>query len=121
MRGASECPACRRDIGVWPVILASTPNRFRCPHCRERVWYRGIGGVLVLFSVLLALLVIGALGVAWLAVGFDDPLTTGGVALGVLVLGYVPFEVAYALVLRGGGYQLESARHPVEEEDDEAF
>jgi hypothetical protein len=105
---------------MWAVIRAPTPNRFTCPHCRERLWYRGIGGVLVVFSVLLVTLIAAALGAAW-AVGSENPILAAAVGLAVLVLGYVLFEVSYALVLRYGDYQLESARSAREWDDEDAF
>ena len=33
-------------------MKATLPNRFYCPHCRERLWYRGINGVIVVFALL---------------------------------------------------------------------
>lgn len=120
MPDGNNCPACGRDIGIWAVIKAPTPNRFRCPHCRERLWYRGIGGVIAVFAVMLVVLVVAALGAA-VAVGLDNPGLAAVAGLGVLAAGYVPFELAYALVLRNGGYRLESANHPADGWDDEAF
>lgn len=121
MPDGNECPACGRDIGLFAIIKAPLPNRIYCPHCRERLWYRGIGGVLVVFSVLLAALVATAVGVTFALVGFDDAGAAFGVAISALVLGLIPFEVTYALVLRHGSYRLESARHPTNEWDDEEF
>jgi uncharacterized protein (DUF983 family) len=105
----NECPSCGADIGIWAVLLAPTPNRFSCPRCGERVRYRDTGGVIAAFTVLLIGLLVTA-GVAACAVGLDEPVWAAGAFLGVVGLGYVPFELAYALVLRRGGYQLERTR-----------
>src|SRR4029079_17582430 len=35
-----DCPNCKADIGVWPVVSAGLPNRIKCPHCSARLQYR---------------------------------------------------------------------------------
>jgi hypothetical protein len=51
-----HCPACGKDIGIWPILMAGLPSWVRCPHCRARLSY-GKTGVLValLFGLLLLL------------------------------------------------------------------
>ena len=120
MASGNECPECRCDIGLWAIMKAPTPNRFYCPNCRERLWYRGIEGVIAVFAVILVGLFVAAFVAAWMT-GFENVLTALGIGVGVFVIGFVLFELSYALVLRNGGYQLESANHSADELDDEVF
>jgi len=71
-----HCPACGRDIGLWPVFTAGLPNRIWCPHCSARLSYRGIAGVVVVLLVALA----GTVAVGWYAAGAipDVPCPTSG-------------------------------------------
>ena len=57
MRDGKHCPACGKDIGVWPVLMAGLPTWVRCPHCRARLSY-GSSGLMValLFAFFLALI-----------------------------------------------------------------
>ncbi len=120
MASGSECPNCRRDIGLWGIIKAPLPNRIYCPHCRERLWYRDAGLLITVFAVILVALIAASLGAAW-AVGSDEPLLALGAAVAVLVAGFVPFEVAYALCLRYGDYQLALADAPDDWDEEEPF
>ena len=58
MRDGKHCPACAKDIGIWPVLAAGLPSRIRCPHCKARLTYGGSGTLVAsLFAVLLTLAV----------------------------------------------------------------
>jgi hypothetical protein len=35
----SICPKCEKDIGVFSIMKAATPNRIKCPHCKAEVLY----------------------------------------------------------------------------------
>lgn len=118
MPHGNDCPACARDIGIWALFKAPLPNRIRCPHCRERLWYRDAGGLIAVFAVLLAVLVAAALGAAYASGIEGSPIAA---AVAVLLIGFVPFEVSYVLLLRYGGYHLVAASAPKRRMDDEAF
>ncbi|MBX9581454.1 MAG: hypothetical protein K2X87_14230 [Gemmataceae bacterium] len=60
MGDGQHCPACGRDIGVWPVFTAGLPNRVRCPHCSARLGYHDIGWVVVVLLLVLAGVLVGA-------------------------------------------------------------
>jgi len=58
MTDGKHCPACGKDIGLWPVLAAGLPSRIRCPHCQARLTYGGSGTLVAcLFAILLTLAV----------------------------------------------------------------
>lgn len=59
MPAGTNCPLCRRDIGVLSVFLAGTPNKIRCPHCKTRLRYIGVRRLLWTLA-LVATLVFGS-------------------------------------------------------------
>jgi hypothetical protein len=107
MSDGKHCPACEKDIGIWPVLLAGLPTRVRCPHCKTRLTY-GNSLLLVLGVVAMASLV----GVAsyYITASYlgrnsrlSDPAKFYGVAV-VLFLGlWLPVEVAFTLYVRNRG------------------
>src|SRR5690349_5286892 len=60
MNDGKHCPACRKDIGIWPVLSATLPNRIRCPHCRARLSYDNAGALMINVMLLLILLCVGS-------------------------------------------------------------
>ena len=56
MPDGKHCPRCGKDIGIWPVLSATLPNRIRCPHCRARLSYENAGALMI--NVLLLLIVL---------------------------------------------------------------
>jgi hypothetical protein len=100
MVDGKHCPACGRDIGLWPVFLAGLPNRIWCPHCAARLAYRGIGGVVVALLVALAA---ASAGAHFASAAFADtgPNVRLAVFVGVLLGGWVLVELAAVWFLRG--------------------
>jgi hypothetical protein len=89
MHDGKHCPGCGQDIGIWPVFSAGLPNRIWCPHCKARLTYQGIGGVLVVLGgLLVALLGAGvyAVSVIPLQSRFQYLIVFMGVALAISVV-----------------------------------
>src|SRR5438552_766900 len=103
MPTGNDCPACGENIGMWAVFKAPLPNRIYCPHCGERLRYGDTWGPLAAAVVLMVAL-IAAGGFLGLALGFDEPVLTGAVTIGFLLLGGVALEVVFVLLLWYGGY-----------------
>ena len=57
MSDGKHCPACGKDIGIWPVVSAALPSRVRCPHCKARLSYGG-GLLLGMIALVVAVLVL---------------------------------------------------------------
>ena len=99
MGGGKHCPACGKDIGVWPIFSAGLPNRIWCPHCSRRLQYRGVGWLFLLLLVVLAGIMVGAYLLS-LYVPSSQLLVRlmvfGGVTLGA----WVPVELAVTVLLR---------------------
>lgn len=94
------CPACGRDVGVWPVFSAGMPTRIWCPRCRARLRYEDAGGM---FAALLVALAATALA-AWWASGALEPLSWRTRMLwfcGLLAVTWIPIELVTAILLRG--------------------
>ena len=34
-----NCPACMKDIGLWPIVRAGWPTRIKCPNCKSILRY----------------------------------------------------------------------------------
>jgi hypothetical protein len=99
MTDGKHCPACGKDVGVWPIASAMLPNLIRCPHCRTRLAYRGVGRLLVGLVVLGLALAVGLmLFVAWLPV--IHPALRLATFVALLLVAWVPVEVAVAVYLR---------------------
>ena len=96
MANGKVCPACGKDIGVWAIVAAGRPSRIRCPHCRTLVRYDGTYALMVIpFAiVILAALIVHEVAVD---VGMSRP---GLVAVGQVLLTWVPVEFLLALYLR---------------------
>lgn len=100
MSDGKHCPSCGQDIGVWPVFSAGLPNRVRCPHCKARLAYRDVLGLVIVLCVLgVALLAASMFTVQQFGLtgGPQRALTFAGLVLGV----WVPVELAVAFYLRG--------------------
>jgi uncharacterized protein (DUF983 family) len=96
MADGKHCPACGTDIGIWPVFSAGLPNLIRCPRCKVRLGYQGIGAVLAVL-----LLVLGAvLAVAYVVAGSFQS-NYRFFAFLVIVLGaWIPVELVVVFYLR---------------------
>jgi len=107
MECGKDCPNCKQDIGIWPVVSAGLPSRIWCPHCRARLRYRipsavgiAMGVALAIPVVCLSLWVTGELSAAVDGappVEFVTRLVSFAV---VALLLWVPIEVAMAFYLR---------------------
>ena len=88
MKDGKHCPACGRDIGVWPLLTAGLPSRIQCPHCQARLSFSNTG---VLVACLVATgLVLGS-GAYFFAARFypitrlEFHLIAGGLTLALLL------------------------------------
>ena len=59
MPDGKHCPACGKDIGLWPIVSAGLPNRIRCPHCRARLCFADSTPVTVVVLIIGVVLVGG--------------------------------------------------------------
>jgi FlaA1/EpsC-like NDP-sugar epimerase len=99
MSDGRHCPACGKDIGLWPVVAAPLPNLVRCPHCRTRLKYRGTAWLFVVVIFVALIVAVGAYAVAQRLIGEPD-LLTAATAVIILVVAWVPIEVFLAAYLR---------------------
>ena len=99
MADGKHCPACGRDIGLWPVFSAGLPNRIWCPHCSARLTYRGIGGVFLAPVVVLAAASAGA-SFASAAFPGTGTIVRLAVFVGVLLGAWALVELALVWFLR---------------------
>jgi hypothetical protein len=99
MTDGRHCPACGKDIGLWPVVAAPLPNLVRCPHCRTRLKYRDTLWLFVVVIFVALILAVGAFAVAQLLIG-EPILLTAATAVVILVVAWVPIEVFVAAYLR---------------------
>lgn len=99
MSAGKLCPACGKDIGVWPIFSAGLPNRIWCPHCRARLAYRNAWAVfLVVLGVMAGVVAAGYYAATALP---DARPAVRALAFGGVVLGaWVPVELAVAWFLR---------------------
>lgn len=106
MIAGKNCPACSRDVGVWPVIRGSlitlSGNRFRCPHCETKLRYAGWGidGVytVLMGPVLVAILLTEYRFIPWYETG-----RLIGFGVGWFILLSAPMLLASALYMRRRG------------------
>src|SRR5579864_4806947 len=96
MRDGKHCPACGVDIGLWPVASATLPSRIRCPRCKARLGYRGIGTVVLV----LVLVSVPVFAFAWLVSLLFVGVIQLTVLLAVLFAAWVPVELVAAKYLR---------------------
>jgi uncharacterized protein (DUF983 family) len=106
MPTGNDCPVCGENIGVVAVFKAPVPNRIYCPHCGERLRYGETSGLIAAAVVLLIGLTVVGIGAAT-QVGFRDPLISGALLLGVLLIGGAALEVVFVMILWYGEYRLE--------------
>jgi uncharacterized membrane protein len=76
------------------------PNRIRCPHCRSRVRYAGIGGVIAFLIVLFIVLSSTAFALAQMIIPGSLSFEHIAVFAALLVAAWTPIELATALFLR---------------------
>ena len=97
MSDGKHCPACGKDIGIWPIFSA-VRNRFRCPHCRVRLSYQGIRWLVLALLVLAVPLVAASL---YLVRKAELTGLLHDVAfLGILLALWVPVELLVTAYLR---------------------
>jgi hypothetical protein len=52
---STDCPNCRKDIGVWAIYKAPLPNvMLRCPHCKSKLRFQPAGWWMVIISCIVA-------------------------------------------------------------------
>jgi hypothetical protein len=93
-----HCPNCGRDIGVGAIFVAKMPNRIWCPHCRIRLTYRKIWGLLLVLLLLLFALIYACFIVVQL-LGFEGMDQTPAFII-LLIAAWVPIELVSILYLR---------------------
>jgi hypothetical protein len=99
MADGKHCPACGRDIGIWPVFSAGLPNRIWCPHCRARLTYRGARGLVLVLAV--AVVAVAGVGYYTSAAFLDAHPVTGFALLGGILLAvWALIELAAVQYLR---------------------
>jgi hypothetical protein len=114
MSDGKHCPACGKDIGIWPVLSAGLPSRVRCPHCKSRLSY-GSGLSLLLIALIVLVLVV-CVGIAsyylasqHLAAGsrVSQPIKFYGIVAGVFLAlwlpVWLPLEIGLTLYIRSRG------------------
>lgn len=99
MKPGKICPACDKDIGVWPVFVAALPSRVKCPHCKARLQYVDTG---VLVATLVAVLLSCGAGAFCFVLRFYPlaRLEFAFVCVALIALLWLPLEFAVALYLR---------------------
>ena len=100
MADGKHCPACARDIGVWPIFAAGLPSRIRCPHCFARIRYRGIAGVLLFLLAAFPVVAVAALWTASVIPGLRADVQSYAAA-GILLVSWAAIELAVVRFLRG--------------------
>jgi hypothetical protein len=107
MSDGKHCPACGKDIGVWPVLLAVLPTRVRCSHCRARLTYGKSLMLLLGVTTAVALLVVASCYIVSLYLGtkllYNNPAKFFGVATALFLALWIPVEAAFALYVRNRG------------------
>jgi hypothetical protein len=97
-----HCPACGKDIGIWPVLMAGLPSWVRCPHCRARLSYGNTGFIVTMLFGLLLLLCGAAFYFA--KQHFSAHEIRFFILLAVIVVAlWLPIELAATLYLRSRG------------------
>ncbi len=99
MADGSHCPACARDIGVWPVFSAGLPNLIWCPHCAARLGYRRIGGVGIVLSLVTVVVIAAAYSAAASVPGLSFRVQMA-VFAGLALAAWVPVELGVVWYLR---------------------
>ena len=100
MTDGKHCPACGKDVGIWPIASALLPNLIRCPHCRTRLVYRDTGRLLVGLVVLGLALVTGIiLLIPWLLPD-THPAVRLAAFVAILLVVWIPVELWAAAYLR---------------------
>jgi ABC-type arginine transport system permease subunit len=107
MNGGKHCPACEKDIGLWPVLSAGLPTRVRCPHCKARLTYGN--SFLLLLGVVAMVSLVGLMSY-YLASHYlvsssriTNPLKFYGVVVALFLGLWIPVEVAFTLYVRSRG------------------
>src|SRR5262245_7976997 len=94
-----HCPACGRDIGLWPVLTAILPTRVRCPHCKTSLAYSNSSRLV--FGLLALGLLLGAAAyflAVWMQI--KDRIQFHAAAVGLFVALWLPVEIAVTLLVR---------------------
>jgi hypothetical protein len=99
MADGQHCPACARDIGIWPVFSAGLPNLIWCPHCAARLGYRGILGMCVVLIFVTAAVIGGAFYAASSIPGLSFSLQMALFA-GLALVAWIPVELVIVWYLR---------------------
>jgi hypothetical protein len=102
MADGRHCPACARDVGVWPVFSAGLPNRIWCPHCGARARYDRVAGPILALLAAAVVAAAAAFGVAFVVARrvTDHPLVWMGVFTAAFIAGMAGAELLVAQFLR---------------------
>lgn len=91
-----HCPACKVDIGVWPVFSAVMPHLIRCPQCKARLVYQDTW----LVTVVLILLGAGIAVAGYFIAGYFRELPHLLSFTIFMFVAWVPVELVVAWYLR---------------------
>jgi|SRR6476661_1426564 len=107
MSDGKHCPACGKDIGIWPVLSAGLPTWVRCPHCKARLTYGS--GVLLLLSVAVLAVSLGTVAF-YLAsqhltadLRINKPWKFYSLTAAAFLVLWIPVEIGLTLYIRGRG------------------
>jgi hypothetical protein len=106
MDAGKHCPACKLDIGVWPIIkgglISLSGNRIRCPHCRTRLKYVG-WGIDAVFAVMMLPVFVGVMVISFAFIPWYQWERRSVLGVLLLALSMPPVVLASALYLRKHG------------------
>jgi hypothetical protein len=104
MSDGKHCPACGKDIGLWPVLSAGLPTWVRCPHCKARLTYGS--SFLLLFGVAVMVSVVGVVSY-YVASRYlvpssrvSEPLKLYSIVAILFLCLWLPIELAFTLYIR---------------------
>ncbi|MCK5851920.1 hypothetical protein KAH27_02720 [bacterium] len=97
---STDCPNCKKDIGVWSIYKAGLPNMIKCPHCKSKLRYEPSGWKMVLISYAISIPIFAAI---YFFVSNCLSLSKNGqiIAMVLLIfLAWTPFEIYFVRRLR---------------------
>ncbi|MCK5517037.1 MAG: hypothetical protein KAI39_09205 [Desulfobulbaceae bacterium] len=95
-----QCPACKLDIGIWPILKAPLPTMMRCPHCKVPVQYDESGWGVILIVIVMIMPIIYIIGSNMNFIYTMNPLPMAAIIGGTGLLIWLPFELLMAFYLR---------------------
>lgn len=99
-----QCPRCRRDVGLMPLLGLSLPKRVRCPHCKAESQYEDMAMVWTSMLLVLMVLSVSALVLAMKFGSTDRPFVDFPrqmlMFIGAVSVGWIVVSVAGASYAR---------------------